>query len=198
MNLPNWLARQTVRRLTFAHPWLLLLLLAMPLLACLRGKSGPAAALTFSSTASSASARKTERRARRENPAGAAASSPRVLRGRSGASAARQEPHAGRSERDRHHARARRFRLDADQGFHGRRRASDAGRCDSRSHAEVHRRPAKRSHRHHCLRRPALCRQPDDAGSRLASAKSRSRTDRPGRRRHRDRVGHGRGGKSAK
>src|ERR1700720_2633642 len=35
----------------FAHPWLLLLLLAIPLLAYLRGKRGPAAALTFSSTA---------------------------------------------------------------------------------------------------------------------------------------------------
>jgi Ca-activated chloride channel family protein len=38
--------------LTFARPWLLLLLLAVPLLAWLRGKRGPAAALTFSSTAS--------------------------------------------------------------------------------------------------------------------------------------------------
>src|SRR5437899_12991474 len=38
--------------LTFAHPWLLLLLLAVPLLAYLRGKRGPAAALTYSSTAS--------------------------------------------------------------------------------------------------------------------------------------------------
>ena len=38
--------------LTFARPWLLLLLLAVPLLAYLRGKRGPAAALTFSSTAS--------------------------------------------------------------------------------------------------------------------------------------------------
>src|SRR5438045_9262250 len=38
--------------LTFAHPWLLLLLLAIPLLAWLRGKRGPAAALTYSSTAS--------------------------------------------------------------------------------------------------------------------------------------------------
>ncbi|HEV8618770.1 MAG TPA: BatA domain-containing protein, partial [Candidatus Udaeobacter sp.] len=38
--------------MTFARPWLLLLLLAVPLLAWLRGKRGPAAALTFSSTAS--------------------------------------------------------------------------------------------------------------------------------------------------
>src|SRR5438034_640562 len=38
--------------LTFARPWLLLLLLAIPLLAYLRGKRGPAAALTYSSTSS--------------------------------------------------------------------------------------------------------------------------------------------------
>jgi Ca-activated chloride channel family protein len=38
--------------LTFVHPWLLVLLLGVPLLAYLRGKRGPAAALTFSSTAS--------------------------------------------------------------------------------------------------------------------------------------------------
>ena len=37
--------------LTFAHPWLLLLLLAVPLLAYLRGQRGAAAALVFSSTA---------------------------------------------------------------------------------------------------------------------------------------------------
>lgn len=37
--------------LTFARPWLLLLLLAIPLIAWLRGKRGRAAALTFSSTA---------------------------------------------------------------------------------------------------------------------------------------------------
>jgi Ca-activated chloride channel family protein len=36
--------------LTFAQPWLLLLLVALPLLAYLCGKAGPAAALTFSST----------------------------------------------------------------------------------------------------------------------------------------------------
>jgi Ca-activated chloride channel family protein len=36
--------------LTFVRPWLLLLLLAIPLLAYLLGKHGPAAALTFSST----------------------------------------------------------------------------------------------------------------------------------------------------
>jgi Ca-activated chloride channel family protein len=36
--------------LTFARPWLLLLLIVIPLLAYLRGKAGPAAALTFSST----------------------------------------------------------------------------------------------------------------------------------------------------
>ena len=48
MNPPDWL-RNTA--LTFAQPWFLLLLLAIPLLAYFRGKSGPAAALTFSSTA---------------------------------------------------------------------------------------------------------------------------------------------------
>ena len=48
MNLPNWLPANSA--LTFAHPWLLLLLLAIPLLAYFRGRSGPAAALTFSST----------------------------------------------------------------------------------------------------------------------------------------------------
>ena len=37
--------------LTFAQPWLLLLLLVVLLLAYLRGKSGRGAALTFSSTA---------------------------------------------------------------------------------------------------------------------------------------------------
>jgi len=36
--------------LTFVRPWLLLLLLAVPLIAYLRGKRGPAAALTYSST----------------------------------------------------------------------------------------------------------------------------------------------------
>jgi Ca-activated chloride channel family protein len=46
---PNdWWLRDTA--LTFAHPWLLLLLLAIPLLAWLRGYRGPAAAVIFSST----------------------------------------------------------------------------------------------------------------------------------------------------
>ena len=49
MNLPDWLPANSA--LTFAQPWLLLLLLAIPLLAYWRGKMGPAAALTFSSTA---------------------------------------------------------------------------------------------------------------------------------------------------
>src|SRR5437016_10104776 len=44
----DWWPANTV--LTFARPWLLLLLLAIPVLAYLRGKRGPAAALTFSST----------------------------------------------------------------------------------------------------------------------------------------------------
>lgn len=49
MQLSNWWPTNT--GLTFVHPWLLLLLLAIPLLAYLRGQHGPAAALTFSSTA---------------------------------------------------------------------------------------------------------------------------------------------------
>jgi Ca-activated chloride channel homolog len=48
LNLPDWLTPHSA--LTFAQPWFLLLLLAVPLLAWFRGKSGPAAALTFSST----------------------------------------------------------------------------------------------------------------------------------------------------
>jgi Ca-activated chloride channel homolog len=49
LNLRDWLPENSA--LTFAQPWFLLLLLAIPLLAWFRGKSGPAAALTFSSTA---------------------------------------------------------------------------------------------------------------------------------------------------
>src|SRR5438067_3610933 len=49
-NLLDWWPANSA--LTFARPWLLLLLLALPLLAWLRGKRGPAAALTLSSTAS--------------------------------------------------------------------------------------------------------------------------------------------------
>src|SRR5438067_11158404 len=48
-NLLDWWPANSA--LTFARPWLLLLLLALPLLAWLRGKRGPAAALTYSSTA---------------------------------------------------------------------------------------------------------------------------------------------------
>ncbi len=48
MNLPDWWSKNSA--LTFAQPWFLLLLLAIPLLAWFRGRSGPAAALTFSST----------------------------------------------------------------------------------------------------------------------------------------------------
>src|SRR4051812_27990725 len=48
LNLHDWLPANSA--LTFAQPWLLLLLLIAPLLAYLRGKRGPGAALTFSST----------------------------------------------------------------------------------------------------------------------------------------------------
>jgi Ca-activated chloride channel family protein len=49
LNVPDWVTANSA--LTFAQPWLLLLLAAIPLLAYWRGKMGPAAALTFSSTA---------------------------------------------------------------------------------------------------------------------------------------------------
>jgi Ca-activated chloride channel family protein len=48
LQLPDWWPVNSA--LTFARPWLLLLLLAIPLLAYLRGKSGATAALIFSST----------------------------------------------------------------------------------------------------------------------------------------------------
>jgi Ca-activated chloride channel family protein len=48
MHLFDWWPANTA--LTFGHPWLLLLLLAIPLLAYLRGQRGAAAALIFSST----------------------------------------------------------------------------------------------------------------------------------------------------
>ena len=48
MQLPEWWPANTA--LTFARPWLLLLFLAIPLLAYLRGKRGAIAALLFSST----------------------------------------------------------------------------------------------------------------------------------------------------
>lgn len=48
MSPHDWLAGQT---LTFARPWLLLLLLLIPSLAWLRGKLGPRAAIVFSATA---------------------------------------------------------------------------------------------------------------------------------------------------
>ena len=48
MHLPDWWPHDSA--LTFAHPWLLLLLLAIPLIAYLRGQRGPAPALVFSST----------------------------------------------------------------------------------------------------------------------------------------------------
>jgi Ca-activated chloride channel family protein len=57
LNLRDWLPANST--LTFAYPWLLLLLLAIPLLAYFRGRSGPTAALTFSSTSTLRSLGKT-------------------------------------------------------------------------------------------------------------------------------------------
>ena len=48
MSPRDWLGGQA---LTFARPWLLLLLLLIPLLAWLRGRFGPRAAIIFSATA---------------------------------------------------------------------------------------------------------------------------------------------------
>jgi Ca-activated chloride channel family protein len=48
LQLSDWWSQNS--GLTFARPWLLPLLLALPLLAYLRGQRGPAAALIFSST----------------------------------------------------------------------------------------------------------------------------------------------------
>ena len=48
MSPHDWLGGQA---LTFARPWLLLLLLLIPLLAWLRGRFGPRAAIIFSATA---------------------------------------------------------------------------------------------------------------------------------------------------
>jgi Ca-activated chloride channel homolog len=48
LSSPDWLHGQA---LTFAQPWLLLLLLLIPLIAFLRGKFGPRAAVVFSATA---------------------------------------------------------------------------------------------------------------------------------------------------
>ena len=51
MSLPDLSSLNSPWGLSFAHPWLLLLLLLVPLLAWLRGQRGAAAALVFSSTA---------------------------------------------------------------------------------------------------------------------------------------------------
>src|SRR5204863_7751221 len=142
----DWWPQNTA--LTFARPWLLLLLLAVPLLAYLRGKRGPAAALTFSST-STPRDRKTQRRARRKISTRINICDTGHLRCRTCAAPARQKPDANRSERDRHHVGAGCFRLDVDQRFHDRWRTGDAIGCDPPSHSKIHRRPAQRSDRHH-------------------------------------------------
>ncbi|MEO8044447.1 MAG: VWA domain-containing protein [Spartobacteria bacterium] len=51
MNLPELFSPNSPWHFSFAHPWLLFLLLLVPLLMWLRGQRGAAAALVFSSTA---------------------------------------------------------------------------------------------------------------------------------------------------
>jgi Ca-activated chloride channel family protein len=51
LSLPSFWPQHSPWGFSFAHPWLLLLLLLVPLLAWLRGQRGQAAALVFSSTA---------------------------------------------------------------------------------------------------------------------------------------------------
>ena len=50
LQIPDFLNHSEPWHLSFVHPWLLLLLLAVPLLAYLRGKPGGTAALVYSST----------------------------------------------------------------------------------------------------------------------------------------------------
>ena len=115
--------------MTFAHPWLLLLLLAIPLLAYLRGKRGPAAALTFSSTASLRAIGKQSAARAGKFCASLLLARSAHLRDRTRASATGQKSYSGRSQRDRHYSRAGRIRIDVDQGFHDRRR--EATRVDA-------------------------------------------------------------------
>src|SRR5438046_3039429 len=136
-------------------------------------------------------------RAGRENSAGSAARVTCNLHRCTRASAARQESHPNRSKRDRYYARARCFRIDAHERFHNRRPGGDTRGCDPRSDTEIYRRPAQRSHRYHCICRASVCRESNDLGSRLASAKSGESTNRPCSRRRRHWISDGGGGQSA-
>jgi Ca-activated chloride channel family protein len=50
LHLPDWFSPDSPWHFSFAHPWLLLLLLLLPVLMWLRGQRGASAALVFSST----------------------------------------------------------------------------------------------------------------------------------------------------
>jgi Ca-activated chloride channel family protein len=129
--------------LTFAHPLLLLFLLAIPLLAYLRGKRGPAAALTFSSTSAFGAIGKQS-----------AARAGKLLRSLLLASLAifviaLARPQLGKSL-TQVEASGIDIMLVLDvsgsmltKDFTIGGQEGDARRCHSRSHAEIHRRPAE-------------------------------------------------------
>ena len=150
----------------FAHPWLLLLLLAAAAAGLAAG--GAARRRRWSFPRCSRCAR-SGRRGVRASAAGSRACCCSALALLIVALARPQlgqddQPRAG--ERHRHHARARRFALDARGGFHDRRRAREPARGGEAGDREVHRRPAERSHRHRRFRR----------AGRTSSARSRSIT----------------------
>jgi len=190
LQLFDWLPGNSA--LTFARPWLLLLLLAIPLLAWLRGKSGPAAALTYSSTASL-------RAIGRQS----AAQAGKILRALLLLSLAFLVVALARPQLGNSLTQIEASGIDIvlvldvsgsmltkDFTIGGQEATRvDAIREVTRKFIEA--RP--NDHRHHCVCRSPICREPDDAGSRLASAKFGSSKDRPRRRRHCDWIGHGSG-----
>ena len=100
---------------------MLLLLLALPVIAYLRGNRGPAAALIFSSTAVLRGIGKASASRVGKFLTVAAASRAHSFRCCTRAPAARKNLESGPGQRHRHHDRARRLRIDADEGFYHRR-----------------------------------------------------------------------------